>query len=208
LGYEPSRWHVALVARGDGVESLIDGVMQRYEASALAVAAEASAAWLWVGMGIAPTEMQSWLSALDPPAGAMLAVGDPAHGRQGFRLTHAQAQIAAGIGQRLGQATTLYQDVALEDLAGYHPERVEQFIARELGTLTADTRKARILRETLSAYFACAQRASSAAVQLQVHERTVGIRLRRAERLLGGSVNRRRTELEVALRLHALKTPQ
>ncbi len=206
LGYDLEQWHVGLIAGGDGVESLIDAVDERHGASTLAVAAEASTAWLWIGMRDAPVEMQSWLSLLDLPHGVMLAVGDPAHGRQGFRLTHGQAQIAGGFGQRLGQATTLYQDVALEDLTGYDPQRARQFITRELGPLAADTREARILRATLSAYFACAQRASSAAVQLDVHERTVGNRLRRAERLLGRAVTRRRTELEVALRLHVLMT--
>ncbi len=207
LGYDLSQWHIGLIASGEGVESLIDATVKQYGTSTLAVAAEASAAWLWIGMEVAPTEIQSWLSALDPPEGGTLGVGEPAHGRRGFGLTHAQAQIAAGIGQRLGQATTLYEDVALEDLTGYDPQRAQQFIERELGALLADTREARVLRETLSAYFACAQRASSAAVQLDVHERTVGNRLRRAERLLGGSVSRRHTEIEVALRLHALITP-
>lgn len=208
LGYDLLQWHVGLVASGDGVENLVDVVVKRYRASTLAVAAGASAAWLWIGMDLAPTEMQSWLSALDPPDGVILAVGDPAHGKQGFRQTHVQAQIAAALGQRLGRATTFYHEVALEDLTGYDPQRAQQFITRELGVLAGDTREARILRETLSAYFACAQRASSAAIQLHVHERIVGNRLRRAERLLlGRSVSRRRTELEVALRLHALTKP-
>lgn len=163
LRYDLSQWHVGLIASGQGVETLIEETVTRYPGSTLAVAAEASAAWLWVGMNVAPTDIQSWLSALNPSEALTLAVGDPAPGRRGFRLTHVQAQIAAAHAGRLDQTTTFYDDLALEALTANDPQRAQQFIVRELGPLAADTCEATVLRQTLSAYFACAQRASSAA---------------------------------------------
>ena len=57
---------------------------------------------------------------------------------------------------------------------------------------------------TLRAYFSLGQNASAAGALLKVHERTVGYRLATIEERIGHPITRRRDELGLALRLHAL----
>jgi DNA-binding PucR family transcriptional regulator len=173
-------------------------------ASLLAVAAEATTEWVWLGYPAGRVDVAGRLIELAASRDVTIGVGILEQGPDGFRETHRQAQTAKAIGGRLDRRAVAYTEVALEDLAAQNTARAHAFTGRELGPLTADTREAERLRRTLQAYFACAQRASSAAAMLGVHERTISNRLRRVEELLGHSPSDRRAELELALRLRAL----
>jgi DNA-binding PucR family transcriptional regulator len=82
-------------------------------------------------------------------------------------------------------------------------ELTREFVHAEMGELTRPDRRTAVVRETLSAYFAC-RGTTAAARRLGVSERTVTYRLRHAERMLGRPLTARRAELETALRLHHL----
>lgn len=204
LGYDPAQWHLGLIVSGPGLEQAVTRIAARAQGNVLTVAAETATMWMWIGASTSPTGIREELAAQPPSDAATLAIGEPEFGVDGFRQTYRQAQVAAAIGSRLGRSVTRYADVALEDLAGTSDERAARFVARELGPLAQDTREARTLRQTLIAYFSCSQRASSAAAQLRVHERTIGNRLRRVEQLIGHPAITRAVELQVALRLHEL----
>lgn len=93
--------------------------------------------------------------------------------------------------------------MALVALASHDEEGARAFVAHELGLLEGG-RRGEVWRETLRAYFASGQRASSAASILGVHERTVANRIRTIEERLGRPVGSRGSELETALRLERL----
>jgi DNA-binding PucR family transcriptional regulator len=136
-----------------------------------------------------------------------VSLGDPGSGTGGFRRSHREARDAHRVSVRAGAAGEVlrYDEVALESLVADDDERTRAFVARELhGIDGADARSER-LRETLRAYFACAQNASAAAALLGVHEHTVTYRLRTIEERLGRPVTSRRAELEMALRLFVPK---
>jgi hypothetical protein len=204
LGYEPRQWHLGVIVNNAQLEEAAAELARRSGAEVLTVAAEATTVWMWIGSESPAVEVRDELATLPVDERAQLAIGEPQFDFDGFRQTYRQAQVAAAIGGELGWPVIRYADVALEDLTSRDREQAAAFLSRELGPLAADTREARNLRATLTAYFACSQRASSAATQLGVHERTIGNRLRRAEELLGRPTSLRALELQVALRLHDL----
>jgi hypothetical protein len=136
-----------------------------------------------------------------PPAETYLALGAPAPGVEGFRMSHRQALEAYRVARIQPRAVTTYRDVALEALVVREPQAARDFVAYELGTIAGKDHRDSVLRETLRAYFQTGQNASSAAHMLDVHERTVAYRLRSVEDRIGASVGSRRDELSVALKL-------
>lgn len=99
-----------------------------------------------------------------------------------------------------------YAEVGLEILLLQDDSLARQFVATELGPLSASSTEAVRLRDTLEASIRCGSHVA-AAEALQVHEHTVRNRLQRIETLLGHPVAERRTEVQVALRLLRLLTP-
>lgn len=203
LDYDLRLHHLAAVVAGSDVEGAIRSLARELSAPhALVVSLSADTSWAWLGR-VRPFELPE---RLDAPEGAVVSIGDPAAGIEGFRRSHREAREAHGVALQRGPRGEVvsYDAVALEALLVADPERARAFVARELGGIDgADQRSAR-LRETLRAYFACGQNASAAAAMLGVHEHTVTYRLRRAEERLGRPVATRRAELELALRLLAL----
>ena len=94
--------------------------------------------------------------------------------------------------------------VALEALVIRDLPAVHDFVVEQLGPLYGADERARVLRETLRAYFANGQNAASTALVIGVHERTVAYRLRSAEKWLGQSIATSRDELSIALRMFDL----
>jgi hypothetical protein len=209
LGYPLDAWHIAAIGTGRDTEDALQQLAGTLKAQLLIVAADAFTWWAW--LDVTQTHRprtHRQLPSLTLPSGSTLALGEPGEGRDGFRQSHQEAQYAALIGARRCESVTRYGDVALESLGLANPERARAFVTRELGPLSNDDRRSRILRETLIAYFATAQRGSSAALVLGVHERTVGNRLRAIDQMIGHSVVSRRAEIETALRINELLGPR
>ncbi|MFG2882600.1 helix-turn-helix domain-containing protein [Streptomyces sp. NPDC048297] len=85
------------------------------------------------------------------------------------------------------------------------------FVECTIGTVVAyDERRGTELLRTLDAYFACAMSPARTKDALHVHVNTVAQRLERVGRLLGGDwqTPSRALEIQLALRLHWLATPQ
>ena len=159
-----------------------------------------------------------WLCRLDPwPASALESVTDvlekvgatgtvsnPVRGADGFVAALRQAQDAERVRAAWGpvNAPTVirYADAGLEILLLQDDELARTFVENELGPLARDTNEAARLRETLEASFRFGSHVA-AAEHLRLHEHTVRNRLHKAEALLGHSLQERRTELQVAVRL-------
>ena len=199
--YDLAGHHLAAVAWGPDSERVINDLGQRLAATVLIVPGQSGTAWGWLGArSIAP----SWpkvVRELTLPAETVLALGAPAAGVAGFRLSHRQALEAARVLRRTGARLGRYDDVSLEALVLRDERAAQDFVARELGPLLDDGKRTRILLETLDVYVSSGWNAASAGARLGVHERTIGYRVATIEQRLGRPLAARREELGVALRL-------
>jgi DNA-binding PucR family transcriptional regulator len=164
-----------------------------------------SSSVVWLG------RLEPWrLEALEAIRNVLTSVGvdasvsAAASGVGGFCDTLTQAQeterVRAAWGPTSAPAVITYGDAALEILLLQNDDLANRFVDTELGPLALDTTEAARLRETLEASFRFGSHVA-AAEHLQLHEHTVRNRLHKAEELLGHSLQERRIELQVAVRL-------
>jgi DNA-binding PucR family transcriptional regulator len=158
--------------------------------------------WAWFG-GRRRAEIEQVLELAGSrlPAEIALAVGEPARGVSGWRLTHQQAMAALPIAIRGPQRLVRYADVALLSSALRDNVLVRSLRDIYLAPLEEERDGGAVLRETLSVYFAASRNASSAAAALGVSRNTVGVRLRTIEERIGHTVDECAADLETALRL-------
>jgi hypothetical protein len=233
LDYDLGGWHLGVIATGAGaapaVRSLAGGVDRRL----LSVAQGEQSVWAWLGgrdrfafvdvervlAGTAAGAVGVGLAAV-AGEGAMFALGEPARGLAGWRLTHRQAQAAllvalrrnaippAGIPRNAIPPTqvtfTRYADVALLATALKDVTLARALVEIYIEPLEDSRGGGRVLRETLRAYFTAERNATSAAAALGVVRNTVDNRLRTIEERLGRALHPCPAELEVALELAEL----
>jgi DNA-binding PucR family transcriptional regulator len=94
-----------------------------------------------------------------------------------------------------------YRGVSLTALLTSAPEAAIGFAQFELGELAEETDAARKLRGTLATYLDENLSAMRTARRMHVHQNTVVYRVKQAEEILGRTIEERRLELEVALRI-------
>ncbi len=135
------------------------------------------------------------------PDSVVAAVGEPAEGIAGWRLSHRQAKAALPIAERRGTGILRYSDVAV--LASILRDDLGTTSLRQiyLQPLEGTRDGGRAARETLRAYFASERNVSSTAAALGVDRRTVANRLRGIEELLGRRIGDCAVDLATALRL-------
>ena len=201
LRYELDQDHLALIAWGDEPERSLGALGDATGLALLKVAGTDTTAWGWLGaFEIGDRELRA-VRDFEPPTGVRLAIGEPGHGTDGFRLSHRQALSTYRIARDASERVTWHADITLLALTLHDPAAAREFVLQELGSLADDDERSELLRDTLTAYFASGQNAASAAAALGVHDRTVLYRLRTIEERLGRPILARREELGVALRL-------
>lgn len=209
LEYDLALEHVAIVADGGAAqaEPALRAVAGELDLRLLLVQVEPGTTWAWFGGR--ELDQRPWREVirLNTPEQVVLGIGDAAGGHGGFRASHHQARDAVRVGRRLGLAVCHFHDVALEALALRDEQFARRFVARELCGLDGQDDRSTKLRDTLRAYFASGHNAAAAAAMLDVHDQTVTYRLRRAEESIGARVSDRRAELELALRLERMLSP-
>jgi hypothetical protein len=204
LSYDVSAEHVGLVAWGPEALHYARSMTAGEQGQLLAVSPGDSLCWGWLGgysrwdaasfrkrRGVAPVSRDAH----------GIAFGTPGSGIEGFRRSHREAADAYTIGKTLSASPLFFEDVALEALAGSDRVRALEFVRHELTGLEGDDPKSVRLRETLEMYFRCSLNAAVTGARLGVHDQTVTYRLNSIEKRLGHSVDTRRAELDVALRL-------
>jgi hypothetical protein len=219
LGYELDRFHVGYVVWSESAEDTPGGAQALFgemEQVAAAVAESLGArSALTVAQG---RHLACWAGRREPqhlgdlrvPRGAgkglSVAAGTPAHGVEGFVLSHREALLARRVAQLRGDGTAraTYPEVALEALMVDDAEAARRFSERELGPLAARDDSTLRLTATLAVFLEEGCSFVRAARRLGVHTNTVTYRVRRAEELLGHPVGERQLELRVALRLSRL----
>lgn len=205
FAYDFGGHHLALVARGPGAEDTIRALAPGLDRRLLTVRREDEIVWSWFG-GRRPVEQDDlrriFTAAWAPQV--FLAVGEPAEGLGGWRLSHRQARAALPVAVRGGRPLVRYADVALLAAALGDDLLVASLHRLYLEPLERNRDGGEVARKTLRAYFAAGCNISSAAVALGVNRNTVGARLRAMEEAIGFSLASRRAELDVALRLAEL----
>jgi hypothetical protein len=203
LDYDLDAHHLALLARGEGVEELMRALASKLDRRLLAVQREEEPQWAcWLG-GRQPLAAEEAVRALAgaSPSGAVVAVGEPAEGLAGWRFSHFQAKAALPIAERMGRPVVRYAEVAL--LAALARDELADASLRALYLAPLERARdgGKIARETLRAYFAADRNISSTAAALGVDRATVRNRLRAVEELLGRPLQGSMPDLEIALQL-------
>jgi hypothetical protein len=207
LDYELDAWHVGVIVAGAHSSSALRRMAKVLDLRALPVDAGGDRTWAWFGgrRKADPEEVVRFAAGL--PQDLIVAVGEPGHGRAGWRLTHLQAGAALSIALRTPERIVRYRDVAM--LASILGDEVLATSLRELylKPLEGGRHNGKDLRETLRAYFAAERNVSSAAALLGVSRHTVANRLQVVEEHLDRPLNECATEVDIALRLEGVDGP-
>jgi hypothetical protein len=202
LGYELDNWHVGAIARGGDVMPALRGLAQASDRCLLLIRHDRETVWAWFG-GRRRIEIAETARCLasDWSGDALVALGEPARGIEGWRLTHQQAGAALRISRHRSKGVVQYADVGL--LAAIAQDHVLASSLRQLylAPLSGGHDGGAALRETLRAYFIAGRNVSSAASGLGVSRQTVRNRLRSIEEKLGRTLESCAPEVEIALRL-------
>ncbi len=206
LDYDLDVWHLAVIAVGAEAGQAIRDLAAVVDRRLLVVGPDEDVAWAWLGgvRKITSSELAS-ICRSGVSARASLAVGEPARGATGWRLTHQQARAALPIAMRGTQSFTRYAGVAV--LASVLQDELLVTHLREtyLLPLAEVHDGGATLMQTLDAYFATGRNVSSTAAGLGVSRQTVTNRLRSVEELLASSLDSCATQLELALQLEELQ---
>ena len=208
LEYEFDAHHLGVIAAGPGAADGVRGLARALDRRLLAVEGGEGTLWAWLGgrRAVNPDGLERTLSE-SRPADLSLALGEPAQGLAGWRLTHQQARAALPIALRRPRTFTRYADVAL--LASSLQDDLLATSLRELylAPLARERDGGEVLRQTLRAYFAAERNISSAASALGVTRQTVCNRLHSIEERLSRPLSGCAAEIETALRLEDMGHP-
>jgi hypothetical protein len=205
LNYDLSASHLGVVAVGPTAQHAIRDLAGRFDARLLLVHRDEDTVWAWLGArrALDPDKLSRCAkSALRGEAS--LALGEPAAGLAGWRLTHRQAASALSVALRSLEPCVRYGDVAL--LAAVLRDDLSARMLRDryLTPLDDGPGGGRVLRQTLRAYIEAGRAVSSAAAAMGVKRHTVTKRLRSIEETIGRPIDGCTAELAVALRLEEL----
>jgi hypothetical protein len=205
LGYDLDGWHLGMIASGTAAAATVSQIAVQLGCRLLSVRRGEDTVWGWLGVQRSPTPREIELAfRRSSSADALVVVGEPGHGLEGWRLTHRQAQAALRVALHCPRPFTRYADVALLASVLNDDILATSLLDIYLSPLGDSGNGGAVLRQTLRAYFAAERNASSAASALGVTRHTVENRLRTIEEKLGQTLRTRQAELEVALRLEEL----
>lgn len=205
LGYDPRGGHIALVAWDGDPERALRHLSVEVGSKLLAVRVHDGLGWGWLGEPRSPGKLSSSRAeAIESRFGSRAAIGTLESGVEGFRRSHRLAGAAHRVAAQGKRSITLYADVGLEALALADDASACDFVRAQLAPLEDRGARTAELKATLAQYFVSSQNAAATASAMGVHEQTVARRLRVVETLFGCSVNARRPELELALRLEQM----
>jgi hypothetical protein len=202
LPYDFDRFHLALVAQGAGCEGRLSDLTQSVDCRALVVTPHAEVAWAWIDTRgpLDPDRLD-----LDTRGLALtIALGEPAQGLAGWRLTHRQAEAAMEVARRDPGSVARYRDIAILATALKDDVLAASLRGLYIAPLREQRDRGEVALETLRAYLVADRNASSAAAALGVNRNTIAERLRAIEAAIGRPLSACGPELEAALRLAEL----
>jgi DNA-binding PucR family transcriptional regulator len=130
------------------------------------------------------------------------AIGAPAGGAEGFRVTHEQAVRAQAVAIASGDAApvvTSFKEASLLSFLRADMATARAWVAEVLGPLANDDDASARLRETVRVFLETNGGYTETAARLHMHRNTVHYRVRKAEALRGRPLQDDRVGVEVAL---------
>jgi hypothetical protein len=205
LAYDFNCWHLGLIATGRGAQETLIRLAGDLDRRLLSVCREDGAVWAWLGSRRTLESAEVARFVARSRSTPIFAIGEPARGPHGWRLTHRQARAAMPIALRRNDAAVRYADVALLAATRQDDLAMRSLLDLYIAPLEGDRERAAAAKQTLRAYFAAERKVSSAAAALGVDRHTVSSRLRAIEEKLCRSITSSAAALEVALQLDALE---
>lgn len=209
LAYEFETWHVGMIISGADAEALVRTLAARLDCQSLLTPRDdGDATWAWLGKRhrFSVLEIEKSLKG-SLPIGLSLALGEPRHGIEGWRLTHLEAQAALRVMLYKPERITKCRDVILVSAVMGDQTLAKSLISTYLAPLDGRGDYGEVLRQTLRAYFAADQNAVTAASILGVARHTVERRLRSVEKKLEQTIGACSAQLQVALGMEELMSP-
>jgi hypothetical protein len=205
LSYELDDWHIGAVAAGTGAADALQELASSLDRRPLLVNRDDGTIWGWLGCRREVDQEQAYERIAEEWSENMrLAVGEPAKGPAGWRLSHRQARMAFPLSRSRRTPVVRYGEVALAASVLQDDLLSSSLRQLYLDPLAEERDGGRCLRETLRAYFAAERNVSSTSAALGVGRQTVRKRLERVESALGRDIRGCGAELEAALQLHEL----
>lgn len=160
--------------------------------------------FVWLPLGSAEPEIDP--GALEEAllgTRVQVAIGTPASGVDGFRVTHLEALQARAVAESSEHRppVTSYTDpdVRAAALLAADPEATRRLVHRALGALADDTEAAARLRETLLVFLRTQGSHLITGERLHLHKNTVRYRIDKAVAMRGMPLDEDRLDLELAL---------
>jgi PucR C-terminal helix-turn-helix domain/GGDEF-like domain len=206
FNYDFNLCHLGLIGQGSEARTALRRVAAALDLRSLLVPQGEGTTWAWFG-GRSPASCEALEKAVrtNCPQSLSFTLGEPAFGLSGFRLTHLQALAALPLVHLRSTRLVRYADEAILLSMLRDELLVDSMRSIYLAPLEAQPDGGEGLRETLREYFRANRNASSAAQALRVNRRTVTYRLRKVEELLDRPLPQIATDVELALRLHAVQ---
>ena len=204
FAYDFEAHHVALVATGSAASEMAAAAAAASGSRLLQVRAGRT---LWAWLGSRSRIQSSVLEDLIPissESAAILGIGEPASGLEGWRVSHKQAVAAFSVAHRRGGGVARYGNVALLAAVMRDDLHAQSLLDLYIAPLAAERDQGVTLKETLRAYLRADQNVSSTAAALGVSRHTVRNRLSLTESLLGQPLRECVQEIGTALQLEQL----
>jgi PucR-like helix-turn-helix protein/diguanylate cyclase with GGDEF domain len=202
LAYELEDWHIGAVAAGEGAAEALQCLASSLDRRPLLIRRDDGTIWCWLGARMEGDREEAYGRIAEQwPDEMRLAVGEPARGRAGWRLSHRQASMAFPLARPHRSPVIRYGKVALA--ASILQDDLLSSSLRQLylNPLAQDRDGGCCLRETLRAYFAAERNISSTSAALDINRQTVRKRLQRVESAVGRDIRSCSADLEAALLL-------
>lgn len=161
--------------------------------------------WAWLPIGPdGPDWPQLWEATEASTGDIRVAAGEAGADVAGFRRSHDQALQAQSVALAAGAdaaGVTRFAETGPIALMCADLPVTRAWVADTLGQLALDDEQHGRLRETLRVFLATGGSYSAAAQQLSMHRNSVHYRVRKAEEVLGGSIeDADRLDVEIALK--------
>jgi hypothetical protein len=207
LGYSFDCWHLGLLGTGAGAAEALRSFSTTLDRSLLLINRDPETVWAWLG-GRSPfdlPESRECFGGFPWPPTVSIALGEPAEGLAGWRLSHRQAAATLQVALRSKEPVLWYSQMPLlastlqDDLLASSLDQLY------LAPLRQERDGGEAAKQTLRAYFAASGNASSAAAALGVNRRTIAARIASIEEKIGRPVDSVSAEIETALRLDEIE---
>lgn len=205
LSYDFSAWHLGVVAFGPDARQAVRAISEDADANLLSVQRRDGVVWAWLGARRRRALAEGARSDHEGNRQVSIALGEPAQGLPGWRLTHRQATAALPLAIKGDRKLACYSDAPLLATALNDDLLATSLRCLYLKPLDEEADGGEVAKGTLRAYFQASGNASSAGAALGIHRRTVAARLAAIEERMGCRLDAFSAEIETALRLDALE---